>query len=178
MAATSGRLPQPTFEALMDEHGEAPMIEIPGGVRFGFWACPRPMTKSWGSGQVFQRIEETFGKPDAAFGVRDGIPPEAEGVKWIDRSTGYDWRSLPFPDAAFRLGYWDPPFDRLYKPEAQEVWRTCRRLAILHEFVYPTSWFKDAQREAMIAVTMGPLRAVRILQVFRRVHAPLGVEFA
>jgi hypothetical protein len=109
--------------------------------------------------------------------VRDGIP---EGPAKVDRSTGYEWNKLPFIDGQFDFGYWDPPYfvcDKdgkatlkpcLYKKEGQEIWRCCRRLAVLHTHVWPTSWLRGARRKAMVAVTMGPLKATRMLQVFEK----------
>ena len=123
------------------------------------------MTKTWGSGQVWQRLCGGFGLPDAAFGKTDGIPDE---VLAIDQNTGYEWKDLPFEDNHFAFGYWDPPYDKLYKKEGQEIWRCCRSLAILHTHVYPTSWFRGAVRVGMIGITMGPLRTIRILQVFKK----------
>lgn len=75
-------------------------------VRFDFWACQRPLTHTWGSGQVFERLSRNFGTPDVAFGKTDGIP---EGVRSIDRKNGYEWAKLPFEDNKFDFGYWDPP---------------------------------------------------------------------
>ena len=138
-------------------------------MKFDYWACPRPMTGKWGSGQVFDRIKNNLGCPDVAFGKTDGIPPS---VLAIDRRTGYEWASLPFENDHFAFGYWDPPYDILYKPEGREIWRTCRRLAILHTHVYPTSWFTRAKREAMVAITFGPLKQIRILQVFAKRAEP------
>jgi hypothetical protein len=133
------------------------------------------MTRHWGSGQVLDRVCQGFGVPDVAFGKTDGIP---DYIKAVDRNNGYEWRSLPFGDDEFAFGYWDPPYDKLYKPEAQEIWRCCQRLAILHTHVYPTSWFARAKREAMVAVTMGPLKQVRCLQVFRKGEGRQGALVA
>jgi hypothetical protein len=121
------------------------------------------MTRHWGSGAIFQRIALTYGEPDVAFGKTDGIPPN---IKAIDLTNGYAWKSLPFNDNAFRFGYWDPPYDSMYKKEALEIWRTCTRLAVLHTSIYPTSWFPNGKREGMIAVTFGPLKQIRCLQFF------------
>jgi len=132
---------------------------------FDFWACQRPLTKKWGSGQVFSRIEKLLGRPDVAFGKTDGIP---EGITAIDHNTGYEWRDLPFEDNHFKFGYWDPPYDKLYKPEGQEIWRTVRRIAILHTMIWPKAWLQGAIREAMIAVTFGPMKSIRCLQVFKK----------
>jgi hypothetical protein len=137
-----------------------------------FWACQRPLTKHWGFGQVWDRTCKTFGTPDAAFGKTDGIPC---GVAAYDLNNGYDWRRLPLPDNYHEFGIWDPPYFNddhtrftLFKPEAQEIWRVCKRLAILHPVIYPTSWFAGARREAMVAVTFGPLKMIRCLQIFTK----------
>ena len=132
---------------------------------FDFWACQRPLTKKWGSGQVFDRITKLFGKPDSAFGKTDGIP---DGIEAIDFNTGYNWLDLPFEDDHFEFGYWDPPYDRLYKPEGIEIWRTVKRIAILHTHIFPRAWLKGAIREGMVAITFGPLKVIRCLQVFRK----------
>ena len=138
---------------------------VSGRVAFDFWPCPRPMTRTWGSGQVFDRISSKFGRPTVAFGNTDGIP---EDVPFYDRKNGHEWSNLPLEDNSVAFGYWDPPYDRLYKREAKEIWRCCLRLVILHTYVYPTSWFCGATREGMVAVTMGPLKQIRCVQVFRK----------
>lgn len=135
------------------------------GMIFDFWPLPRPMTKTWGSGLVFQKIIKIFGTPDCAFGKTDNIP---DSVFSVDLENGYNWIELPFKDNKFDFGYWDPPYDHLYKKEGQEIWRCCRKLAILHTHVYPTSWFKGAKRIGMVAITMGPLKQIRILQVIKK----------
>ena len=135
------------------------------GFVYGFWALARPMTKTWGSGAVWKRLVEMAGEPDVAFGKTDGIP---EHIKAIDKNTGFEWSCLPFVNYEFKFGYWDPPYDKLYKKEGQEIWRTVHRLAILHTHVYPTSWFVGAKRTHGIAVTMGPLKQIRLLQIFER----------
>ena len=127
------------------------------------------MTKTWGSGQVWGRIEAAFGRPDAAFGKTDGIP---DGVTYVDKSNGYEWKDLPFEDNAFSFGYWDPPYDKLYKKEGQEIWRVCQRLAILHTHIWPKAWIPGSAREAMVAITMGPLRQIRCLQVHTKLQYP------
>lgn len=125
------------------------------------------MTKTWGNGPRFwERLAANFGKPDVAFGKTDGIP---DGVEFFDRNNGHEWKAMPdLHDNQFAFGYWDPPYDKLYKPEAIEIWRVCQKLAILHTHVYPTSWLRKAQRTGMVAVTMGPLKRIRILQVFEK----------
>ena len=134
-------------------------------ILFDFWACQRPLTRRWGSGQVFQRIEKTFGKPDSAFGKTDGIPNE---IFSIDKNNGYDWIDLPFEDNRFEFGYWDPPYDRMYKKEGMEIWRCCKKLAILHTHIFPRAWLKNSIRVGMIAVTFGPLKQIRCLQIFKK----------
>ena len=117
-------------------------------IYFDFWACQRPLTRRWGSGQVFERIIKVLGRPDVAFGKTDGIPDD---VVYIDRNNGYEWADLPFGDNYFSFGYWDPPYDKLYKREGIEIWRVCKRLAILHTYIYPKAWLANAERQAMIA---------------------------
>jgi hypothetical protein len=134
-------------------------------IDFQFWALRRPLTTHWGSGDVFPRLVSRYGCPDVAFGRTDGIP---DGVKYVDRKNGFEWRSLPFRNDEFAFGYWDPPYDGLYKPEGMEIWRTCRRLAILHTFIWPRAWLLDAEREAMVAITMGPMKQIRCLQIFTK----------
>ena len=152
------------------------MIKKASKIKFDFWACQRPLTKKWGSGQVFDRICKNLGLVDVAFGKTDNIP---DGIEYVDKTNGYEWASLPFGDNKFKFGYWDPPYDHLYKKEGMEIWRCCKRLAILHTHTWPISWLKDAQREAMIAVTMGPLKQIRCLQVFgKNIDKQLCLDFA
>jgi len=132
---------------------------------FDFWSCQRPFTKRWGSGQVFDRIVKNFGTPDVAFGKTDNIPDE---IFYVDKSNGYDWISLPFTTGQFKFGYFDPPYDRMYKPEGKEIWRCCKRLAILHTHIWPRAWLKDSIREAMVAITFGPMKQIRCLQIFSK----------
>ena len=137
------------------------------GVEFGFWALSRPLTETWGSGDVWNRMCAELGEtPDVAFGRTDNIP---EGVEAVDRKTDHEWAKMPeFKDNQFRFGYWDPPYDHLYKAEAIEIWRTCRKLAILHTHVYPRAWLVGAKRKGMYAITMGPMKQMRCLQVFEK----------
>jgi len=132
---------------------------------FDFWACQRPLTKKWGSGQVFERITRQFGKPDVAFGKTDGIP---DGVFYVDKTNGYDWIKLPFKDNHFEFGYWDPTYEKMYKKEGMEIWRTCKKLAILHTHIFPRAWLKNSKRIGMVAITMGPLKQIRCLQIFEK----------
>jgi hypothetical protein len=131
-------------------------------VEFDFWACQRPLTRKWGSGQVYDRLVDKFGAVDVAFGKTDGIP---DGIQAVDLNNGYDWKDLPFHDNQFAFGYWDPPYDKLYKKEGQEIWRVCRRLAILHTHIWPRAWLVGAERQGMVAITMGPMKVIRCLQV-------------
>jgi hypothetical protein len=140
--------------------------KMPSGYIYGCWALGRPMAKHWGSGGLWERIKRNFGSPDVAFGKTDGIP---DYVIYYDKTNGHDWLDLKhIGDDTFEFGYWDPPYDRMYKPEGQEIWRICKKLAILHIMVYPTSWFKDARRMGGIAITMGPLKQIRFLQIFEK----------
>jgi len=157
-----------------DQGTEGSVVQFPksvfipqqkGTVTTLFWACRRPLTKHWGSGDVWPRIGKEFGPPDGAFGKTDGIP---DGIAAYDLSNGYDWKRLPLPDNYHEFGFWDPPYDRMYRQEAMEIWRVCRRLAILHPLIYPTSWFSGGRREAMVAVTLGPLKMIRCLQIFTK----------
>ncbi len=136
-------------------------------IKFGYWALPRPLTSGWGSGKVWQRLCQEFAVPDVAFGIRDNIPSKIIGV---DLTTGFDWNKLPFENNQFIFGYWDPPYDHLYKNEGIEIWRTCRRLAILHTHIWPRAWLKKAKRQAMIAITMGPMKQIRCLQIFEKAN--------
>lgn len=162
-------------------------VESVGGVKFSFWATQRPLTHGWGSGQVFKRLQNCsdaimvvsegtlrldkgFGLVDVAFGKTDGIPEE---IFAVDLKTGYDWKKLPFPNNNFTHGFWDPPYRRkskpcLFKHEGIEIWRTCKQLAILHTHIWPHAWLQNSERIAMVAVTMGPMKATRCLQIFRK----------
>ena len=132
---------------------------------FDFWACQRPLTRYMGSGQVFERIEKNFGRPDVAFGKTDGIPDD---VLFVDKTNNFDWIDMPFENNQFEFGYWDPYYDKLYKKEGMEIWRVCQRLAILHTHIWPKAWLENSTREAMIAITMGPMKRIRCLQIFRK----------
>ena len=134
-------------------------------VEFDFWACQRPLTKHWGSGQVLERLEKMFGKVDTVYGKQDQVPNEYFAV---DLNTGYDWNKLPFEDNSKGFGYWDPPYDHMYKHEGIEIWRCSIKLAILHTHIFPKSWLDGAKRIGMVAITMGPLKQIRCLQVFEK----------
>jgi hypothetical protein len=156
-----------------------PVSKMGGGgyIAFDVWACQRPLTSHWGSGQVFERAEARFGRFDVIFGHTDG-PVGAAMV--VDKNTGYEWARLPFGESQFEFGYWDPPYFTLdsvgtatlkpclYRKEGREIWRVVRRLAILHTHIWPRAWLQGAEREGMIAITMGPMKQIRCLQVFRK----------
>lgn len=158
-------------------------VYVPGDVAFGFWACRRPLTAKWGSGQVLDRIRHWMGSPDVIFGKTDNV----EGALTVDANPLMEpdvlanWRELPFPSRQFEFGYWDPPYftidkktgletqtPHLYKKEGQEIWRTVNRLVILHTHVWPTAWLEGAVRISMVGVTMGPMKRIRTLQLFVR----------
>ena len=143
-----------------------------GKVKFDFWPCMRQMTKHWGCNQILKRLAENVGRPDICFGKTDGIP---DGIITVDKDPSVnpthclDWKDLPFDDNQFDFGFWDPPYDKLYLPELREIWRVCKRLAILHQLVYLAP--KDGKRTHMIAVTTGPRMRIRCLQIFRKTEA-------
>src|ERR1700734_2358979 len=127
-AQTIGRRPvaknEPGEIVLLPRKRKSPCLTL-------FWACPRPKTKHWGSGQVWDRICKEFGTPDAAFGKTDGIP---DGIAAYDLNNGFDWKRLPLSDNRHEFGFWDPPYFnddhtrfKMFKPEAQEIWRVCKR---------------------------------------------------
>ena len=37
------------------------MIKVDSKIIFDFWACQRPLTHKWGSGQVFERKKRLLG---------------------------------------------------------------------------------------------------------------------
>jgi hypothetical protein len=117
------------------------------------------------------RISKAFGIPDAAFGARDTVEGTWQTIDIDLRNKPTicaDWEALPFAENTFTFGYWDPPYDHLYKTEGKEIWRVCRKMAVLHTHVYPTSWFHHANRVAHIGVSMGPLKQMRAVQVFEK----------
>ena len=154
---------------------------LKGRVLGDLWALPRPMTGHWGSGTLFERLSESFGQPDVAFGKQDQIP---EGVTTVDIDPRVepthvcDWAAMPFQDGEFKFGYWDPPYLATTDPEGmvhytihapcyREISRVCsHRLAILHPIVYPkpAGW----HRVAVIGITFGARKIIRCLQVMDR----------
>ena len=146
------------------------------------WACPRPLTRHWGSGTLFDRIAEHYGKPDIVFGKQDQIPdgiPTVDIDPKVNPSYLLDWAKMDcFKDGQFKFGYWDPPYlakiddkegvhyNRL-EPCYREIARVCSwRLAILHPLLYPKP--DHYHRIAVIAITYGPNKVIRCLQVFQR----------
>ncbi len=135
-----------------------------------FWAMDRPRTSVWGAGRVYARAKRMFGAADLVVGRSDGwflgsitvdIRPEAAPT------VVADWSHMPFRDGAFEQAFWDPFYDGRYDPGLREILRVTRfRLLLLHTLIYPQAegWFK----EAMIAITLGPNKRIRCLQVWRR----------
>lgn len=156
-----------------------------GRVLTDLWANPRPLSRKWGSGTLFDRLAEKFGRPDVAFGKQDQIPEDVDTVDsdpTVDPTHLCDWADMPFPDGRFEFGYWDPPYlatldkdDGVhYKrldPCYREIARVCsKRLAILHPLLYPKP--KGFHRIAVLAITYGPNKVIRCLQVFERDEPP------
>lgn len=138
-----------TEENIYEEH------PVHHAVYTTLWACPRQLTGHWGCPTILQRMYAFFGeKPDIYFGLTDGIDdPDAVTVD-IDPRTNptivADWGDLPFEDKEFEFAFWDPPYDKRYDQGLKEILRvTKRRVAILHQIVYPQSpilsgWTKTA----------------------------------
>lgn len=123
-------------------------------------------------------MKDLFGYPDIIFGKQDNV-----GGLTIDNDIEQrpevvaDWARLPFEDEAFDFGYWDPPYfgyigvdgdvhyNRL-QPCYDEICRVSKRLALLSPLIYPKpqNWI----RKAVIAITYGPNKIIRALQVFER----------
>jgi hypothetical protein len=141
-----------------------------------FWACPRQMTSKWGCATIHKRIEKELGKPDIVFGKTDGIP---SNVITVDKDPNVnpthvcEWKKLPFADNQFEFGFWDPPYDKMYLREYEEIWRVCKRLAILHTLIMTRPL--NAKRTHMIAITTGPYKRIRCLQVFEKKNYRLEV---
>ena len=136
------------------------------------WACPRQLTRGWGCPTILERMVRFLGeKPNAYFGLTDGIKDEDGITIDINRNNKptvvADWKYLPFKDMAFDFSFWDPPYDKRYDKELKEILRvTKRRIAILHQLIYPnpTGWIK----KAIIGVTTGPNMRIRCLQIYER----------
>ena len=164
-------------------------FRTPKGILSGLWATQRPLTGKWGSGQVFQRLESLSNAVgwhpiDVVFGMQDQIP-KRPNLTTIDKDPAVgatitaDWNDLGrFEDHHFSYGYWDPPYfatrdegrmihyNRLQKCYAEIARVLKSRLAILHPLIYPNldGW----HRVAVIAVTFGPNKVIRALQVYER----------
>lgn len=139
-------------------------------VYFDYWACPRQMTKHWGCPDIYNRLIKEVGQPDIVFGKTDGI---SNGVITVDidprtrPSIVCDWKEMPMLKTnQGSLGFWDPPYDKVYKKEYSEIWRVCKRLAILHQLIMPKPL--NCNRTHMIAVTTGPYQRIRCLQIFEK----------
>lgn len=136
------------------------------------WACPRQLTHGWGCPSILERMNDFLGKkPDVYFGLTDGIEDEDGVTVDIDESNDpdvvADWKDLPFEDGKFEFSFWDPPYDKRYSKGLREILRvTSKRIAILHQLVYPNpdGW----QKRAIIAVTTGPNMRIRCLQIYDR----------
>ncbi len=160
-------------------------VITPNGLLSGLWALPRPLTRHWGSGNVFARICQIWGEPDVVFGKQDqveGVSVTVDKDVTCNPSVVADWSSMPmFADRQFKLGYWDPPYlgeigedgDVHYKrmdPCLREICRVIGgRLFIYSPLVYPCP--DGFHRIAVIATTMGPNKIVRALQGFERDQA-------
>ena len=141
------------------------------------WACPRQLTKGWGCPTILERMYDFLGeRPNVYFGLTDGInDPDAITVD-IDPTNKpnvvADWDSLPFPNDHFDFSFWDPPYDKRYDQGLREIARvTKRRLAILHQLIYPqrpilSNW----EKFAIIAVTTGPNMRIRALQIYDKIR--------
>jgi len=130
------------------------------------WATPRPRTHHWGCGELITQLEAKFGSFDVFFGKTDGVfGLSIDHNRDVKPTILTHWKSLPFRDNSFSFGFWDPPYDHLYRVELKEICRVCQRLALLHEYVQPI--VKGWKREAVLGITMGPNRRIRCLQVWR-----------
>jgi len=104
-------------------------------------------------------MKNFFGEtPDVYFGLTDGIDdPKAVTV---DINPSHhptyvaDWNHLPFKDEQFDFSFWDPPYDKRYDKGLREIARvTKRRLAILHQIVYPEyPMLSDWRKYAIIGI--------------------------
>ena len=141
------------------------------------WACPRQLTKGWGCPTILERMYEFLGeRPDAYFGLTDGIDdPDADTIDINPENNPKivaDWNSLPFRDGHYGFSFWDPPYDKRYDKGLREIARvTRRRLAILHQLIYPQKGLLDEwQKFAIIAVTTGPNMRIRALQIYDKIQ--------
>ena len=134
------------------------------------WAEQRQLTGKWGCPSIIKRMVNLLNEsPDIYFGVTDGIKDKKATTVDINPDNNptvvADWSDLPFEDKEFDFAFWDPVYDRLYPECLREILRvTKRRVAILHQIVYPNpiGWIK----RAMISITTGPIMRVRELQIY------------
>lgn len=132
------------------------------------WATPRPRTHRWGCAELIKQLESKFGCFDAFFGKTDGVSGFAIDCNLsVEPTLLADWCHLPFKDSVFPFGFWDPPYDHLYRPELKEICRVCQRLALLHEYVQPI--IKGWKRQVVLGITMGPNKRIRCLQVWSKI---------
>lgn len=149
-------------------------------IDYRIWAMRRELTSHWACKAVIKRLTKEISRPDAFFGKTDGVLED--GAVSIDLSTtgrptlNADWKHLPFSTNQFRFGFWDPPYDGLYKKDGQEIWRVCQSLAILHTYCWPKAWLVRATRTHMIYVSMGPMKQFRCLQIFAKLQTSLSED--
>lgn len=146
------------------------------GMTFAWWSVIREFTTKWGCNSLLRRLSKEYETPDICFGKTDGIPDDMITVDIDpDNDPTYvcDWKELPFENNQFRFGFWDPPYDSLYMKEFKEIWRVCRKLAILHTYFYPKP--RNSKRVMMIAVSYGPMKQIRCVQIFRKKDRTLDV---
>jgi hypothetical protein len=142
-----------------------------------FWACPRQITLKWGCKDIITRMVDLIDTPDVCFGKTDGIP---EGIPTVDINPDSkptylcNWQKMPFEDNQFNFGFWDPPYNKIYKKSYKEIWRCCKTLAVLHQIIVPMP--VNSTRTHMIAITTGPMQRIRCLQVFKKNNKTL-LEF-
>ena len=150
------------------------------GFVYGVWALPRPLTRHWGQGrELLERMNRAGWSPDVVFGKQDFIPDHVTSIdKDPDTHPTHiaNWADLPFADDSFRTGYWDPPYLGYIGPDGdvhydrldasyREIGRVVSdRLVILSPLIYPA--LRGWRREAIIAITYGPNKIIRALQVF------------
>lgn len=137
------------------------------------WACPRQLTRGWGCPTILERMNEFLGEsPDIYLGLTDGIDDSSATTVDINPENNptvvADWNDLPFENDSFEFGFFDPPYDHRYDGGLRELVRVCsRRIAILHQLIYPqkpilSSW----EKYAIVAVTTGPNMRIRALQIY------------
>jgi len=139
------------------------------GKFYGLWILQREFTKHWGCSNLLKRVIDNFGKPDICFGKTDGIPNDIKTVdinKESNPTFCFDWKDMDFKDNQFNFGFWDPPYDKMYMPEYREIWRVCKKLAVLHIFCYPSLPLQ--KQIATVGVIYGPMKQIRLLGIFQK----------